>query len=91
MAMEYEGIGKTSNDGENISLSNKGFVDRSISAVAQMGSKLLVALEPQLGESTGVFWSQGPGRFLDADERCKGSTRNTYESPCRVGRAKRRF
>lgn len=60
MAMEYEGIGKTSNDGESIKLSNKGFVDRSISSVTRSGERL-VAVEPQLGESSGVFISDDKG------------------------------
>ena len=60
MAMEYEGIGKTNNDGESITLTNKGFVDRSISAVTQAGDKL-IAVEPQLGESSGVFVSSDRG------------------------------
>jgi photosystem II stability/assembly factor-like uncharacterized protein len=60
MAMEYEGIGKTNNDGENITLSNKGFVDRSISSVTRSGDKL-IAVEPQLGESSGVFVSTDRG------------------------------
>jgi photosystem II stability/assembly factor-like uncharacterized protein len=60
MAMEYEGIGKTSNDGEIIKLSNNGFVDRSISSVTRSGERL-VAVEPQLGESSGVFISDDKG------------------------------
>jgi photosystem II stability/assembly factor-like uncharacterized protein len=60
MAMEYEGMGKTNNDGESITLTNKGFVDRSISSVTRAGDKL-VAVEPQLGESTGVFVSADHG------------------------------
>jgi photosystem II stability/assembly factor-like uncharacterized protein len=60
MAMEYEGMGKTNNDGESITLSNKGFVDRSISAVTRAGGNLM-AVEPQLGESTGVFVSADHG------------------------------
>jgi photosystem II stability/assembly factor-like uncharacterized protein len=60
MAMEYEGVGKTSNDGENISLTNQGFVDRSISAVTRAGDNL-IAVEPQLGESSGVFISTDHG------------------------------
>ena len=55
MAMEYEGVGKTKRDGGNsITLTNQGFVDRSISAVTQSGNRL-VGAEPQLGDSTGVF------------------------------------
>jgi photosystem II stability/assembly factor-like uncharacterized protein len=58
--MEYEGVGKTSNDGESITLSNQGFVDRSISAVTRAGENL-IAVEPQLGESSGVFISTDHG------------------------------
>jgi photosystem II stability/assembly factor-like uncharacterized protein len=60
MAMEYEGIGKTDNDGENITLSNNGFVDRSISSVTRSGDKF-IAVEPSLGESTGIFVSVDRG------------------------------
>ncbi len=60
MAMEYEGIGKTNNDGESIALSNKGFVDRSISGVTRSGDRF-VAVEPQLGESSGIFLSTDKG------------------------------
>jgi photosystem II stability/assembly factor-like uncharacterized protein len=60
MAMEYEGIGKTNNDGENITLTNKGFVDRNISSVTLAGDKL-IAVEPSLGESSGVFVSTDKG------------------------------
>jgi photosystem II stability/assembly factor-like uncharacterized protein len=60
MAMEYEGVGKTNNDGENITLTNSGFVDRNISAVTRSGDNL-IAVEPQLGESTGVFVSSDHG------------------------------
>jgi photosystem II stability/assembly factor-like uncharacterized protein len=71
MAMEYEGIGKTSNDGESIKLSNKGFVDRSISAVALSGDRL-IAVEPQLGESSGVFISDDRGDTWKQLENVKG-------------------
>ena len=60
MAMEYEGIGKTNNEGDDITLSNMGFVDRSISSVTRSGDKL-IAVEPQLGESSGVFISSDKG------------------------------
>jgi hypothetical protein len=39
---------------------NKGFVDRSISAVGQSGDRLL-AVEPQLGETSGIFFSRDRG------------------------------
>jgi len=71
MAMEYEGIGKTSNDGESIKLSNKGFVDRSISGVARSGERL-IAVEPQLGESSGVFISDDRGDTWKQLDNVKG-------------------
>lgn len=71
MAMEYEGLGKTSNDGESIKLSNKGFVDRSISSVTRAGSKL-IAVEPQLGESSGVFVSNDRGDSWKQIDNVKG-------------------
>ena len=71
MAMEYEGIGRTNNAGENIALSNNGFVDRSISSVTRSGSKL-IAVEPQLGESSGVFVSTDRGDTWKQMENVKG-------------------
>lgn len=71
MAMEYEGIGKTSNDGESITLSNKGFVDRSISAVTQSADRLM-AVEPSLGESSGVFVSTDHGNTWKQMNDVKG-------------------
>ena len=60
MAMEYEGIGKTFDDGDKITLSNSGFVDRNISWVTRAGDKM-IAIEPSLGESTGMFVSADRG------------------------------
>jgi photosystem II stability/assembly factor-like uncharacterized protein len=60
LAMEYEGVGRTENGGETIMPITNGFVDRQIGAVTKSGSKL-VALEPQLGGSTGIFASADNG------------------------------
>lgn len=60
MAMEYEGLGRASDAGEKIKMLNHGFVDRSISSVATAGDKL-IALETQLGESSGIFISKDKG------------------------------
>jgi photosystem II stability/assembly factor-like uncharacterized protein len=73
LAIENEGIGKSANGGDTVQMVNHGFVDRTISAVAQSGTKLL-ALETQLGATSGIFvsadrgesWSQlGNVRGLD--------------------------
>ena len=90
MAMEYEGMGKTNNDGESITLTNKGFVDRSISAVTRAGDNL-IAVEPQLGESTGVFVSTDHGAVLETDERCQGVARRPFESDHRNAGKRKRF
>jgi photosystem II stability/assembly factor-like uncharacterized protein len=60
MAMEYEGLGKTQNGGETIQPIVSGFVDRRISAVTKSGNRF-VAIEPQVGESTGIFASADQG------------------------------
>ena len=60
LAIENEGIGKSANGGETVQMVNQGFVDRTISSVAQSGNKLL-ALETQLGESSGIFVSADRG------------------------------
>lgn len=60
LAVENEGIGKSANGGETVQTMNRGFVDRAISSVAQSGNKLL-ALETQLGETTGIFVSADRG------------------------------
>ena len=59
-AMEYEGLGRASDAGEKIRMLNHGFVDRTISGVTVAGDKL-VALETQLGESSGIFVSRDKG------------------------------
>lgn len=60
LAMEYEGIGKSSDGGDNLRFVNQGFVDRTISSVSRSGDKLL-ALETQLGETSGIFVSADHG------------------------------
>jgi photosystem II stability/assembly factor-like uncharacterized protein len=60
MAMEYEGLGRASDAGEKIHMLNHGFVDRTISGVTTAGDKL-IAIETQLGESSGIFVSKDKG------------------------------
>jgi len=60
LAIENEGIGKSMNGGDTVQLMNNGFVDRTISSVAQSGNKLL-ALETQLGATSGIFVSADRG------------------------------
>ena len=60
MAMEYEGVSRASDTGERIKMLNHGFVDRTISSVTTAGDKL-IAIETQLGESTGLFVSKDKG------------------------------
>jgi photosystem II stability/assembly factor-like uncharacterized protein len=71
MAMEYEGIGKTQNGGETITPINNGFVDRQISAVTKSGGKF-VAIESQIGESTGLFTSADQGETWSQVRNVKG-------------------
>jgi photosystem II stability/assembly factor-like uncharacterized protein len=60
LAMEYDGIGKSDDDGETIQPMNNGFVDRSISSVTRSGSKL-IAIESQKNETSGIFGSSDRG------------------------------
>jgi photosystem II stability/assembly factor-like uncharacterized protein len=60
LAMENEGIGKSSDGGDNIQLMVNGFVDRQISSITRSGTKL-VAIETQVGETSGVFVSSDAG------------------------------
>jgi photosystem II stability/assembly factor-like uncharacterized protein len=60
LALEHEGVGKSSDGGEVINPANNGFVDRVISALSISGKKL-VAVEPQNGETSGIFVSDDKG------------------------------
>lgn len=60
LALEYEGIGKSNDQGEVMELVDTGFVDRQITAVTSSGNRLL-ALETQEGESSGLFLSTNRG------------------------------
>lgn len=60
LALEYDGVGKSSDQGEAMELVNNGFVDRRLTAITAAGSKL-VALETQEGESSGLFVSSNQG------------------------------
>ena len=71
MAMEYEGLGRASDTGEKIRMLNHGFVDRTISGYATDGDKL-IALETQLGESSGVFISRDKGESWSQIQGVKG-------------------
>jgi len=59
-AMEYDGIGRSDDDGDTIRTIDNGFVDRNISAVTVSGKKL-VAIESQEGETSGLFASSDRG------------------------------
>jgi photosystem II stability/assembly factor-like uncharacterized protein len=71
MAMEYEGLSRATETGEKIRMLNHGFVDRSMSGVTRAGDKL-IALETQLGESTGVFVSGDKGESWSQMTGVKG-------------------
>ncbi len=60
LAMEYDGLGKSTDGAETIQFINHGFVDRDVSAVTVLGKKL-VAVETQEGETSGVFASSDEG------------------------------
>jgi photosystem II stability/assembly factor-like uncharacterized protein len=73
MAMEYEGVGKTDDGGETIKTIDNGFVDRQISSVTKSGSKF-VAIEPQVGETTGIFTSADNGETWAQLRNVRGLT-----------------
>src|ERR1700761_796924 len=60
LALEYEGIGKSNDEGAAIELVDNGFVNRQITALTLTGNKLL-ALETQEGDSSGLFVSATHG------------------------------
>src|ERR1700761_775880 len=60
LALEYEGIGKSNDEGAAIELVDNGFVNRQITALTLTGNKLL-ALETQEGDSSGLFVSADRG------------------------------
>jgi photosystem II stability/assembly factor-like uncharacterized protein len=60
LAMEYDGIAKSDDEGATIRPIDNGFVDRNISAVTVSGSKL-IAIDSQKGETTGIFVSSDRG------------------------------
>lgn len=60
LALEYDGVGKSNDGGQQIHLANNGFVDRVISSVTRSGAKL-VAIETQEGETSGLFVSSDRG------------------------------
>jgi photosystem II stability/assembly factor-like uncharacterized protein len=71
MAMEYQGVGMSSDGAESVKMINNGFVDRSISSVARSGDRLL-ALEPQLGDTSGIFFSRDRGESWAQLKEVKG-------------------
>jgi len=60
LALKYDGVGKSTDGGQRIDLTNHGYVDRNISSITQSGSRL-VAIEPTDGESPGIFVSSDRG------------------------------
>ncbi len=60
LALEHEGVGKSGDGGETINPINNGFVDRVITSVTVSGNKLL-SVEPQDGETSGLFVSSDRG------------------------------
>jgi photosystem II stability/assembly factor-like uncharacterized protein len=71
LALEYDGVAKSRNGGENVDLVNNGFVDRVISSVTTSGNNL-VALEPQEGETSGIFLSSDHGETWFQMRNTKG-------------------
>lgn len=60
LAMEYEGLAKSTDRANTLTPINNGFADRRIAAVTASGSEL-VAIEPGEGDTTGIFVSANRG------------------------------
>jgi photosystem II stability/assembly factor-like uncharacterized protein len=60
LALQYEGLGRSHDDGEAIDPINHGFVDRVVNSVTLSGRRM-VAVETQLGETSGLFASEDRG------------------------------
>lgn len=60
LAMEYDGVAKSDDEGATIRPVDNGFVDRNISAVTLSGKKLF-AIDSQDDDTTGVFTSSDRG------------------------------
>jgi len=73
LAMEYEGVGMSSDGADSVKMINQGFVNRSISSVTRSGDRLM-ALEPQLGDSSGIFFSRDRGESWAQLKDVKGLT-----------------
>jgi len=71
MAMEYAGIGKSTDGGNTILPINNGFIDRRIAAVTVSGSKL-VAIETGVGDTTGVYVSKDQGNSWEQLPNARG-------------------
>jgi len=71
MAMEYAGIGKSSDNGNTIQTINNGFIDRRIAAVTVSGTKL-VAIETGVGDTTGVYISNDQGNSWEQLPNARG-------------------
>ncbi len=71
LALEYEGLGKSTNGGDSVNLVNNGFVDRVISSASASGKKL-IAVETQEGETTGIFESSDRGESWTQLQNVRG-------------------
>jgi len=60
LALEYDGIGKSYDGGQQVSLANHGYVDRNINALTRSGNKF-VAIESQNDGTSGIFLSTDRG------------------------------
>ncbi len=71
LALEYKGVGKSGDSGETIRPAVDGFVNRRISAVAESGSRF-VAIDTQVGDTTGIFASSDQGASWQLVPNIKG-------------------
>lgn len=71
LAMEYEGVGKSLDAGDSITLADQGFVDRQIGSVTQSG-KRLVAIDSVAPSDASLFASSDSGSTWSPLPRSKG-------------------
>jgi photosystem II stability/assembly factor-like uncharacterized protein len=73
MYLAIEGLGVYTSDdqGETMAPLNQGFIDRRLTSVTLIGGRLM-AVEPQIGSTTGLFSSKDRGETWDRLETSSG-------------------
>ncbi len=71
LALEGLGIYTSDDQGDTMAPLNNGFIDRRLTSVTLSGDRL-VAVEPQIGDTTGLFTSKDRGETWDRLETANG-------------------